>query len=79
MNRRPDIVVYALMPQRMLNVNALKRLRNQLTHMLVLEEATVDPAFTGEEVKRWQFDFGGLSRDKKIVVVLLSVGEKASQ
>lgn len=79
MNRRPDIVVHALMPQRMLNVNALKRLRNQLTHMLVLEEATVDPAFTGEEVKRWQFDFGGLSRDKKIVVVLLSVGEKASQ
>ncbi|MCS7191879.1 MAG: hypothetical protein NZ937_02700 [Armatimonadetes bacterium] len=79
MAKRPDIEVYALMPSRMLNANALKRLRNQLTHLLLLKEATVEPLLRGDEIKRWKFDFGGLSRDKKIEVVLLSAKEKAPQ
>ncbi|MCX7968703.1 MAG: glycosyltransferase family 39 protein [Armatimonadetes bacterium] len=76
MRNRPDIKVYALMPQRMLNADALKVLKTQLTHMVLLREATAEPIFAGREIKRWEFDFGGLSRDKKIVVVLLSVNQR---
>ncbi|MCX7643525.1 MAG: pyridoxal-phosphate dependent enzyme, partial [Armatimonadetes bacterium] len=76
MARRPDVDVYALMPQRMLNRGALERLKTQLTHMVLLKEATADPMFAGRKVKSWQFDFGGLSRGKRIVVFLLSLSEK---
>jgi len=75
MARRPDIKVYALMPQPMVNAEAMKRLRSQLTHLVVLEEAASDPLLTGKELKRWQFDFGGLSRGERVTVLLLSVNE----
>ncbi len=79
MAHRPDITVFMLMPRRMLNMDAMRQLRTQLTHLLVLKEATAEPEFRGEEIRRWQFDFGGLSRRKKVTVLLLSVNEKASQ
>ncbi len=75
MAHRPDITLYTLMPSRMLNDDALRRLRTKLTHLLVLKEAKkeakFEPLIRGKEIKRWEFDFGGLSRSKKIVIVLL--------
>ncbi|MCS7264946.1 MAG: hypothetical protein NZ805_08960 [Armatimonadetes bacterium] len=80
MVKRPDVKVYALMPSRMINADALKRLRNQLTHLLVLKEATVvEPLLGGDEIRRWKFDFGGLSRDNVTEVVLLSAKGGATQ
>jgi hypothetical protein len=49
----PDLQLYQLMPSQMLNRRAMKRLKEKLTHMLVLEEATEEPFFRGREVKKW--------------------------
>ncbi|MFN3421487.1 MAG: glycosyltransferase family 39 protein [Armatimonadota bacterium] len=77
MKRRPDLKIYTLMPSQMLNVEALKQLRSHhLTHILVLEEALVEPLLRGKEIKRWQFDFGGLAnRQGEKTIVLLTTRE----
>ena len=77
MKHRPDLRIYNLMPSQMLNVEALKQLRSHhSTHLLVLEEALVEPLLKGKEIKRWKFDFGGLAnRQGKKSLVLLTVEE----
>ncbi len=72
---RPDLRIYTLMPSQMLNVEALRQLRSRhLTHILVLEEALVEPLLRGKEIKRWKFDFGGLAnRQGEKTIVLLTV------
>ncbi len=74
LRQRPDVRVYQLMPARMVNRSALRQLRSQLTHLLVLQEALKDPLLWGKEVKRWHFAFGGLSQPprKGITVLLLA-------
>ncbi len=74
LKHRPAMRLYQLMPAPMVHGKALQRLRSQLTHLLVLEEATKDPLLKGHFVKRWQFGFGGLTRPphEGIAIVLLA-------
>jgi hypothetical protein len=78
LENRSDLQLYQLMPSQMLNKRAMKRLKEKLTHMLVLEEATEEPFFRGCEIKRWQFDFGGLVKSQRqgVTIVLLEVENK---
>jgi hypothetical protein len=78
LENRSDLQLYQLMPSQMLNKRAMKRLKEKLTHMLVLEEATEEPFFRGREIKRWQFDFGGLVKSQRqgVTIVLLEVENK---
>lgn len=80
MRLRPDLKLYQLMPAPMLNKHSLKWLRGNLTHMLVLEEATKEPLFEGHELKRWRFDFGGLAQPphRGVTIVLLKVSNRDS-
>jgi len=78
LENRSDLQLYQLMPSQMLNKRVMKRLKEKLTHMLVLEEATEEPFFRGREIKRWQFDFGGLVKSQRqgVTIVLLEVENK---
>ena len=82
LENRPDLQLYQLMPARMLNERAVKRLREKLTHMLVLEKATKEPFFRGREIGRWHFDLGGLTKSPQqgVTIVLLEVeSQRASK
>jgi len=76
LKHRPDLRIYLLMPSQMVSTKALRQLRTRLTHLLVHKEALVKPLLKGHEIKRWQFDYGGLSEVKKNVIVFLSVNEE---
>ncbi len=78
LENRPDLQLYELMPSRMLNRRAMKRLKEKLTHMLVLEKATKEPFFKGREVGKWHIDFGGLAKPSHqgVTIVLLEVESK---
>jgi hypothetical protein len=78
LGNRPDLQIYQLMPSRMLNRRAMERLKEKLTHMLVLEKAMKEPFFRGREIKRWQFDFSGLVKSQRqgVTIVLLEVENK---
>ncbi len=77
---RPDVQVYQLMPAPMVNRKQLKALREELTHLLVLEEALADPLLRGRRVQQWQFRFGGLSQPPHpgIVIVLQEIEEPSN-
>ena len=78
LENRPDLQLYQLMPSRMLNKRAARRLKERLTHMLVLEKATKEPFFRGREIGKWHIDFSGLakSQHRGVTIVLLEVKSK---
>lgn len=81
MNSRSDLKFYQLMPSPMVNPIALKQLRNRLTHLLVLEEAVKEPLLSGQKLRSWHFNFGGLTQPphRGVTIVLLKVQKVSPQ
>jgi hypothetical protein len=63
----------------MLNRRAMERLKEKLTHMLVLEKAMKEPFFRGREVGKWHIDFGGLAKPRTKVSQLFCWKLKANE
>lgn len=81
LNSRSDLKFYQLMPSPMVDPVALKKLRNRLTHLLVLEEAVKEPLLSGQKLRSWHFDFGGLTQPphRGVTIVLLKVPKVSQQ